>query len=382
MTRVARASESAIRYNKKTYDKKDVIFTSMITWSTIQGMKNVARAEARRSGKNRLHLYLDMIKCRRLYGATTTDYLEFAFSLQDDSLRSEYITSHMLTALKPAVNGKTSPLEDKWVGYQRLRAFYKRDCVSLTESNEEEVRDFLDRHPVFFAKDVNGRCGHQVVYVEQQNEESGFVKRLRDIGLTMLEEAIVQHPDVARFSVRSVNTLRIVTLRNDTDELVTLPPVMRVSSDTSRTDNHYGLFLLLLDDDGVVRSDGYFRPYPNAKHGYDLLLPEHPMTGFSPKGAKIPYFKEALDQIQKMAVLVPELKMIGWDIAMTPEGPDLVELNDDPGIDLHQNYYFTKIYGRPHAGIRRLAERVFGLAFQPDLSIRSVTPDAHNPSDL
>jgi len=44
-------------------------------------------------------------------------------------------------------------------------------------------------------------------------------------------------------------------------------------------------------------------------------------------------------------------------------------MNDDPGIDLHQNYYFTKIYGRPHAGIRRLAERVFGLAFQPDLSI-------------
>lgn len=353
----------------------------MITWSTIRGMKNAARAEARRSGKNRPALYLDMIKSRRLYGATTTDYLEFGFSMQDDSLRSEYITSHMLTALKPAVNGKMSPLEDKWAGYQRLRAFYRRDCVSLTESSEKEIQDFLGRHSVFFAKDVNGRCGHQVVYIEQQKEEFGFLKCLRDSGLTMLEEAIVQHPDVARFSVRSVNTLRIVTLRNEAGEIVLLPPVMRVSSDTSRTDNHYGLFLLLLDDDGVVRSDGYFRPYPNAKDGYDLLVPEHPMTGYRPKGARIPYFRETLDQIRKMAELVSELKMIGWDIALTPEGPDLVEFNDDPGIDLHQNYYFGKIYGKPHAGIRRLAERVFGLAFQPDLSVRLVTPETLHSSD-
>jgi len=87
---------------------------------------------------------------------------------------------------------------------------------------------------------------------------------------------------------------------------------MRVSSDTSRTDNHYGLFLLLLDDDGVVRSDGYFRPYPNAKHGYDLLVPEHPMTGFSPKALKFHILRKHLIRFQKMAVLVPELKMIGW----------------------------------------------------------------------
>jgi hypothetical protein len=360
----------------ETSYKRVFPFISMITWSTIQSMRNVARAEARRSGKSRLSLYLDMIKSRRRFGATTTDYLEFGFSMQDDSLKSEYITSHMLTALKPAVNGKESPLEDKWVGYQRLRAFYKRDCVSLTESSEEEIQDFLDRHPVFFAKDVTGRCGHQVVYIEQERKEPGVANHLRDSGLTMLEEAIVQHPDVARFSVHSVNTLRIVTFANDSGDLVFLPPVMRVSSDTSRTDNHYGLFLLLLDDDGIVRSDGYFQPYPGTKYGYDLLVPEHPLTGFSPKGSRVPYFKEALDQIRKMAELVPELKMIGWDIAMTPEGPDLVEFNDDPGIDLHQNYYFADIYGKPHAGIRRLAEHVFGVVFQPDLSIRQAKADA------
>jgi len=106
-----------------------------------------------------------------------------------------------------------------------------------------------------------------------------------------------------------------------------------VSSDTSRTDNHYGLFLLLLDDDGVVRSDGYFRPYPNAKHGYDLLVPEHPMTGFSPKGAKIPYLRKHLIRFKDGgAGTGVENDRMGYrdDAGRT----DLVELNDDPGIDL------------------------------------------------
>lgn len=53
-------------------------------------------------------------------------------------------------------------------------------------------------------------------------------------------------------------------------------------------------------------------------------------------GLKIPYWDEVVLMLSKAAKLVPEVKYVGWDIAITKDGPCLIEGNTSPGYKYYQ----------------------------------------------
>ena len=66
--------------------------------------------------------------------------------------------------------------------------------------------------------------------------------------------------------------------------------------------------------------------------------------------------QEAVAFARKAAVVVPQICHVGWDVAVTPDGPVLVEGNNLPGYDMCQNAghvdegmlpRFEKLLGRP-----------------------------------
>ena len=63
---------------------------------------------------------------------------------------------------------------------------------------------------------------------------------------------------------------------------------------------------------------------------------KHPYTGVELIGFKVPYVKEAIDLVKKAALEVPEVKFVGWDVCITPDGPVIIEGNDYPGYDFWQ----------------------------------------------
>lgn len=62
------------------------------------------------------------------------------------------------------------------------------------------------------------------------------------------------------------------------------------------------------------------RIYLNSRYGY---------TGVPCKGYKIPFFEEAIAQCLYIHNKMQGLYSIGWDIAITPNGPMIIELNDN-----------------------------------------------------
>ena len=65
-------------------------------------------------------------------------------------------------------------------------------------------------------------------------------------------------------------------------------------------------------------------------------------------------WREILDLLQEAARVVPSVRYVGWDVAVTPDGPLLVEGNQYPGHD---------IYGLPgqspdHMGILPVFDKV------------------------
>ena len=46
--------------------------------------------------------------------------------------------------------------------------------------------------------------------------------------------------------------------------------------------------------------------------------------------------KEAMELVKKAALEVPQVKYVGWDVFIGPNGPGIIEGNDYPGYDFWQ----------------------------------------------
>ena len=51
---------------------------------------------------------------------------------------------------------------------------------------------------------------------------------------------------------------------------------------------------------------------------------------------KIPMYKESVELAKKVSKIVKEVRYVGWDIALTPKGPTIIEGNEYPGHDIYQ----------------------------------------------
>ena len=52
----------------------------------------------------------------------------------------------------------------------------------------------------------------------------------------------------------------------------------------------------------------------------------------------MPFWKEVLDLCSRAARIIPNLRSVGWDVALTPDGPVIVEGNPDwdlPMVQVH-----------------------------------------------
>jgi hypothetical protein len=63
---------------------------------------------------------------------------------------------------------------------------------------------------------------------------------------------------------------------------------------------------------------------------------EHPKTGVRITGRRLPDWPQVLDLAQKAHQIFSECVFIGWDIALTPDGPLLVEGNVGWDVEMVQ----------------------------------------------
>ena len=148
--------------------------------------------------------------------------------------------------------------------------------------------------------------------------------RRRITGRYLLQRRISQHPELAALHPQSVNTLRLVTVLEG-EEATLLSSSLRVGTGGSTTDNWSdgGILLNVDPDSGRVRGEGVMKP------AFGLRVSEHPDSGIRFDGFAVPKFDEAVALARSMHRFIAGIHSIGWDIAITPDGPVALEGNDD-----------------------------------------------------
>lgn len=137
----------------------------------------------------------------------------------------------------------------------------------------------------------------------------------------LVQEFLSQHKELNKFNGETVNTLRIVSTRWN-EETHILAGMIRISAKKDQVvDNASagGTFVGIDIENGTLREYGYFYDQTKTTH--------HPVSNIKYEGFKIPYWKETIELIKTLHPIIFGFAAIGWDIAITPDGPVIVEIN-------------------------------------------------------
>jgi hypothetical protein len=141
----------------------------------------------------------------------------------------------------------------------------------------------------------------------------------------LLQERIAQHPAMASLHPASINTLRLVTVATN-DGAVPLTAALRMGLGGSVVDNWgYGGIKIRVD---LVTGRPVGRAVYKKAHG---ALTHHPDSGVAFATFIIPCFHEALELACRLQADLYGFHSVGWDIAITPDGPLFIEGNDNWG---------------------------------------------------
>ena len=138
----------------------------------------------------------------------------------------------------------------------------------------------------------------------------------------ILEEHIVQHQDVNRIYGLSVNSIRIHTLNINQNVEIIKSPSIRFGAGGGNVDFDNGIMVGIHKETGRLYDWGI----PVGSLSFRKLT-SHPDSGIAFGKTAIPYWNQVMAAAVQAAKQVPEISYIGWDIAVTPRGPAIIEGN-------------------------------------------------------
>lgn len=290
-------------------------------------MIKIAKAVSKKTNKNLLFILFDMTKCGLKYQAGYYDYQEFEFYNLNKEQRETYLTRGKNNEIIKKFNDKSKfyIFDNKEEMYKIYNKFLKRQWMVLNENNYNDFLDFFKQNKIIIVKPIDGEGGKGIEKYEYINDEESkivyssllFKKQL------LVEQCIKQHPDMNKLYNKSVNTLRMFTFYKD-GQAYFLQAILKVGNGGVVDNFSSGGMYTYVDDEGTV--------YAEAIDQMDNKYYKHPISNETIVGFKVPMFKEAVSMVKEAAKVVPEMGYIGWDVAISEDGPVLVEGNCYPGV--------------------------------------------------
>ena len=175
----------------------------------------------------------------------------------------------------------------------------------------------------YFAKSIDGECADFVKHIKDYSELNVYMSSIdnRDF---ILQERVVQHSRLSHLNPFSVNTIRMVTIMGEEGPKL-FHALLRIgtkqSGDCDNTSQ--GGIAVGIDQEGFLMEYGFRKPK------YGGRMKEHPDTGVVFEGFQVPFYKEAISAALAAHSTMYGIKTIGWDIAITENGPVFIEGNDN-----------------------------------------------------
>ena len=300
-----------------------------------EAMINASKRISQKENVSRIKVALDMIYCSFIYGATFTEYDDLDFFYRTKANRKSFITTFYNFKLYNKINNKhyRDVFHNKIMFLEKFNDFIKRDWINLNIATDSQISEFLSKHDQIVMKASYGDSGKEVVVYQIPNDIdlTKFKKYFKQNHFDLAEECIKNHPEISKFNASSLNTLRIVTVNNGKNVNI-LFAGLRVGGKGAKIDNisQGGAVARINIVSGIIDSSFYTKrsSYNSGDTDFD-----------SPLGSKIPFWDQVKQLVTEAALVVPEIGIVAWDIAITNNTIDIIEGNESFGSVIMQLYY-------------------------------------------
>ncbi len=204
--------------------------------------------------------------------------------------------------------------------------------------DEQKLKEIIADFKEIVVKQADGSSGGKsVVFVESEDSPkkmiSDFAEAVNSFEkrrCIVVQKAIKQHKSLAKLNQSSVNSIRILSLLRQ-NEVKIYSVVVRMGVSGARVDNaSSGGIFCGVNENGVLKNIAY-----NTK-GERFQC--HPNTGLHFETVTVPSFSKVIGLVKRAHPMIPDIRMVSWDICVTEEGePVLIEANmGHGGLDFHQ----------------------------------------------
>lgn len=275
-----------------------------------------------------LYLWLDYIYAFLFHGCLIKQYTIGGFYKIKRFKMKEVMTQKRLDTIIDKYNSwKQIPkLANKGTFNALFSPWVNRKWLLSKELSKDIFLDFVRVNKVFFVKPLDSQEGNGIQSYKNlaKSEAESLYNEVKG-GNFIIEEAITQHKDMC-FGNCSVNTIRIITCLDTKKNAHILRAALRAGVGDSVVDNFSaGGVLYNVDvENGIIDNEGI------CINGQTYIY--HPGTEICMLGYEIPMWSTVLETVKEAAKVLEKCRFIGWDVAITDNGVELIEGNHNPGL--------------------------------------------------
>lgn len=292
-----------------------------------KNMFKIAKSVSKKAHRSFFYIFFDMIKCGLKYQAGYYDYQEFEFYNISEDKRNTYLTRGKNNTIIRKYNDKSyfHIFDDKIEFNKVFSDYMKRSWLDMRETDIDSFTEFVSENPHIIAKIIDGEGGngiekYTVADIKDANEIYNSIMSKKQF---LVEAFVTQHRDMNVLYSQSVNTMRMFTFYKDGKGHF-LQAVLKIGNGGVVDNFSSGGMYTFVDDDGVITVP--------AIDKNDVTYTKHPITNTEIIGFKVPMFEQAVELVEKAAGVIPQVAYVGWDVAISENGPVIIEGNCFPGV--------------------------------------------------
>lgn len=200
-----------------------------------------------------------------------------------------------------------------------------------------DIEEIMKKDISAFCKECTGEGGSGafsleikdgVILINNERSSVGELKERTKGAKYIIQNRVRNHPVIANIYPNSVNTIRVVTVCKN-NQIHLFDARLRTGANGSVVDNAcFGGVVIGINNDGSLMNWGYQEP--GKTNSSNLIVEEsHPDTRARFAGVKIPYWEDIITMTKNFHSYYYGIPSMGWDVAITPEGPVYLECGED-----------------------------------------------------
>ncbi len=285
---------------------------------------------ASENNKKKIEVYFDLFVNVVTRGISYADYLKGNYINLTKEQKENYLNKKNYVRLVKYLNkcGYTMVFQDKIIFNRIFKDYIGRDFIDIREVGFNGFKKFVKGKDNVFAKKHTSFGGDGIERIIINNDLKSIYNRIYDNKQYLIEDTLIQHDYLDKINPAAVNNVRLITLLKD-GKVHVLFKTLRINAGSEEVISCHDIYMTLADDGKILG---------NVVDDECNIYDKHPESGFKFEGVKIPHMDKAIKLVKEAAKLVPEMRYVGWDVAITKKGAAIIEGNNYPSYGLHQFY--------------------------------------------